>query len=304
MKPVQQAEPVVTKTPPLLSRIAAAGKRLLGAKPQTSLKVFQPSDIVRDVRSTINQHTVADVKHYYEEMTRDYIEGFGEVFQGSRPASTDELLDYLIQAARLEEGLRVLDAGCGVCGPAIGFAERRNLNIEALTLSKVQVAEAKQRIESKGLQSRINVKQGDFHHLGELYPTNSFDRVLFLESLCHAENYRRAIEQANQVLKPGGFLYIKDFYAIDHRARPHLLDLQAKDLRELNRLYCLVMPDLISTLDIISEFGFDIYFMRKPMYANSLAAWENFMRHTNSYWIRESGDAIETIEFLAYKPMK
>lgn len=305
--PVQESTPEVAKTPPtipLLSRIVAAGKRLLGSKPQPTFKVTQPSDVVRDVRATINQHSVADVKHYYEEMTRDYIEGFGEVFQGSRPASTDELLDYLIQAARLEDGLRVLDAGCGVCGPATGFAERRHLNIEALTLSKVQVDVAKQRIEAKGLQSRINVRQGDFHHLSELYPANSFDRVMFLESLCHAVDYRRAIEQANQVLKPGGFLYIKDFYAIDHRSRPHLLDAHAKDLRELNRLYRLVTPDLTSTVDLISEFGFDIHFIRKPMYTFSLAAWENFMRHTNSYWIRESGPAIETYEFLAYKPLK
>jgi hypothetical protein len=42
--------------------------------------------------------------------------------------------------------------------------------------------------------------------------------------------------------------------------------------------------------------------MRKPLYAYSLAAWENFMRHTNTFWVRESGPAIEAVEFLAYKP--
>lgn len=301
--PSQDVQPQVTKAPPLLSRITAAGKQWLGVKPQPTVKVSQPSEVVRDVRSPVNQHTVADVKRYYEEWTQGYIEGFGEVFQGSRPASTDELLEYIIQAARLEDGLRVLDAGCGVGGPAVGFAERRNLNIEALTLAQVQVEEAQKRIKAKGLEHQIKVRQGDFHHLAELYPANSFDRVLFLESLCHAEDYRRALEQAKQVLKPGGLLYIKDFYAIDHRSRPQLLELHAKDLQELNRIYCLVMPNLPGTVDIISELGFDIYYMRKPMYAYSLAAWENFMRHTNTFWVRESGPAIEAIEFLAYKPL-
>jgi hypothetical protein len=62
------------------------------------------------------------------------------------------------------------------------------------------------------------------------------------------------------------------------------------------------MPDLPGTVDIISELGFEIYYMRKPLYAYSLAAWENFMRHTNTFWVRESGPAIEAVEFLAYKP--
>jgi cyclopropane fatty-acyl-phospholipid synthase-like methyltransferase len=304
MAPVQDTQPPAVKEAPFLSRLVAVAKRLLGEKPPATKIIPHSPEVVRDVRSTINQHSVSDVKRYYEESTQGYIEGFGEVFQGSRPASTDELLDYITQSARLEDGLSILDAGCGVCGPAIGFAERRKLNIEAITLSKVQVEEAQKRIKNKGLEHQIKVQQGDFHQLAKLYPPNSFDRVLFLESLCHAEDYMQVLQQAKQVLKPGGFLYIKDFYAIDHRSRPQLLDLHTKDLRELNRIYCLVTPGLPDTVDIISELGFDIFYMRKPMYTNTLAAWENFMRHTNNYWVRESGDAIEAIEFLAYKPLK
>lgn len=256
----------------------------------------------RNARQAINQYSTSDVKQYYDKMTSSYIQGFGEVFQGSRPESTDELVDYLIEAARLQDNLTILDAGCGICGPAIMFAERCDLSIEALTLSSVQVGEAQARIANKGLQQRINVRQGDFHHLDRLYTANTFDRVLFLESLCHAGDYRKVLSQAMHVLKPGGFLYIKDFYAIDHRSRPKLLALQAKDLQALNDIYRLVMPDLPSTVDLISELGFEIFFMRKPQYNYSLLAWQNFMQHTNQFWIRESGDAIQAAEFLAYKP--
>lgn len=302
--PMEEPQPPVVKETPFLSRLTSLARRVLGAKSHVSESIIHSSEVVRDVRTTVQQHSVSDVKRYYEELTQGYIEGFGEVFQGSRPASTEELLDYITQAARLEDGLSVLDAGCGVCGPAIGFAQRRKLTIEAITLSSVQVEEAKKRIQSKGLEHQVKVRQGDFHQLAKLYPQSSFDRILFLESLCHAEDYHRVLEQAMQILKPGGFVYIKDFYAIDHRSRPHLQQLHAKDLRELNRIYCLVTPDLPSTVDVISELGFDIFYMRKPMYANTLSAWENFMRHTNTYWVRESGDAIEAIEFLAYKPIK
>lgn len=260
--------------------------------------------VKRDARQTINQYSTSDVKQYYDEMTPSYIKGFGEVFQGARPESTDELVSYLIDAAKLEDGQRILDAGCGICGPAIMFAERCDLAIEALTLSLVQVSEAKKRISEKGLEPKINVRQGDFHRLAEIYPANTFDRVLFLESLCHAEDYRKVLTQVKHVLKPGGLLYIKDFYAIDHRSKPELLALQVRDLKALNEIYRLVMPDLPSTVDLISELGYIIHFMRKPQWNHSLLAWQNFMHYTNQFWIRESGDAIQAAEFLAQKPFE
>lgn len=295
--------PEPAKVPPVLTRIISTCRHLLGMKPQSAkvLSVPQISGVMRDARAPINQHTISDVTDYYNEWTQRYIEGFGEVFQGSRPDSTDELFDYIIDAANLEDGLTVLDAGCGVCGPAMGLAERRNLTIEAVTLSEVQVAEGQQRIKDRGLQNRITVRKGDFHRLAEIYPPAHFDRILFLESLCHAEDYRVVLRQAKQVLKPGGFIYIKDFYTVDHRSRPDLLELQAEDLRELNRIYCLVMPDLPSTVDIISELGFHIFYMRQPLYTYSSAIWENFMRHTNVFWVPKLGNpdrVIGTIEFL------
>lgn len=291
----------ITKLETLANRLR---KRLSSAITSAMTMQRQTSEVQRNAHQAINQYSTSDVKQYYDEMTPSYIAGFGEVFQGSRPESTDELVNYLIQAARLEDGFTVLDAGCGICGPAMMFAERCNLKIEAVTLSSVQVSEAQARIASKGLEQRITVRQGDYHKLGQLYPSNTFDRVLFLESLCHAEDYRKVLAQAKHVLKPGGFLYIKDFYAIDHRSRPELLSLQAKDLKALNELYRLVTPDLPSTVDLISELGFEIFFMRKPLYNYSLAAWQNFMQHTNQFWIRESGPAIQTAEFLVYKPIE
>ena len=266
----------------------------------------QMANVVRDARGRISQHSVSDVTRYYNEWTQRYIEGFGEVFQGARPDSTEELLNYIMGAAKLEDGLTVLDAGCGVCGPATWFAGHRNLKVEALTLSEVQVAEAQTRIKSQQLQDRVTVRCGDFHRLAEIYPPASFDRVLFLESLCHAEDYREVLRQAKQVLKPGGFLYIKDFYAVDNRSRPELLELQAQDLAELNRIYCLVMPDIPGTVDIISELGFDIFFMRQPLYTYSPAVWVNFMKHVNVFWTPKLGNpdrVIKAIEFFAWNPI-
>ena len=269
--------------------------------PETDVRpVAQTADVIRDACNPISRHTVSDVARYYNEWTPHYIDGFGEVFQGARPASTEELLEYIISAARLEDGFRVLDAGCGVCGPAVWFAEHRNLRIEALTISEVQVAEAQRRINSRRLHNRVTVRLGDYHRLAEIYPPSYFDRVLFLESLCHAEDYRTVLHQAKQVLKPGGCVYIKDFYAIDNRSRPDVLAEQAQDLRELNQVYCLMMPDIPRTVSIISELGFDIIYMRQPLYTYTPEPWEKFMERSKLFWAPKLGPDlnIRAIEFL------
>ncbi len=285
------------------SLFASSANDSEGTKPRSAdngSAVVQTADVVRDARNPISRHTVADVARYYNEWTPDYINGFGEVFQGARPESTEELLEYIKSAARLEDGLTVLDAGCGVCGPATWFAEHGDLTIEALTISEVQVAEAQQRINRRGLQNRVTVRQGDFQQLAQIYPPAHFDRILFLESLCHAEDYRTVLQQAKQLLKPGGCVYIKDFYAIDNRSRPEVLEMQAQDLRDLNQVYCLMMPDIPRMVDTISALGFDIVYLRQPLYEYSSKPWEKFMEESKLYWLPKLDPNLDinTIEFL------
>jgi SAM-dependent methyltransferase len=196
--------------------------------PVTALRTIEA---IRDARNPVQAHDTADVKNYYDEKTPAYIEGFGD--QGSRPESTDDLLQYIVEAAKIADGMKILDAGCGVCGPAAWFAEHVDVTIEALTISPVQVREAQTRLNARGLAGRINVREGDFRKLAELYPPETFDRVLFLETICHARDYRLVLEQAKRVLKPGGYIYIKDFYCQDFRSRPDLQETQLLDLKKL-----------------------------------------------------------------------
>jgi ubiquinone/menaquinone biosynthesis C-methylase UbiE len=255
-----------------------------GGNRQTGVGISPQGEFRRNAGVSVATLTVEEVEQYYDEWTARYIGGFGEVFQGSRPQSTEELLGYLLEAAALEDGMTVLDAGCGVCGPALWFAAHRNIRIEALTISSVQVEKARQRVREEEREAQINVRKGDFHLLSEIYPGASFDRVLFLETLCHAKDYRRVLEEARKVLKPHGLVYIKDFYCVDHRSRPHLLVSQAEDLKSLNEIYHLKMPDIPTTVSLLCELGYDILYLREPRYIYSSAIWEQFMRHSGVYW--------------------
>ncbi|PLK26760.1 phytanoyl-CoA dioxygenase family protein [Novosphingobium sp. TH158] len=297
--------------PTLRQRIrAAAGRRApvplkrlyrrLRGRPLTDT----PPSPIRDARSNSAPHAVSDVRDYYEELTGDYLAGFGQVFQGSRPESTEELLDYLVDAAALEDGMTVLDAGCGVGGPAMGLAARRDIRVEGLTLARAQVERGTALIAERGLSDRITLRQGDFHQLDSIFPAEHFDRVLFLESICHAQDYAAVLRGAYRVLKPGGALYIKDFHCVDNRARPSMAAGQAADLAKLHDVYRLQMPDQASMVDVITGLGFMIRYMRMPDYQPTYTHWAHYEHVSGRGWhptSAEPGDIIQAVEFLCLK---
>ena len=88
--------------------------------------------------------------------------------------------------------------------------------MEGVTISEFQVAKAKEIGNDKNLKGTVNIRQGDYHHIDEIYGSNQFDRVLFLESFGHSDNKELLIQNAFKVLKHGGMLYIKDLFVREH----------------------------------------------------------------------------------------
>lgn len=246
----------------------------------------------------------AEVRSYYEANTEAYVAGFGEVFQGSRPESTDELLRCIGDALSLEAGMRMLDAGCGIAGPATSLAQEYGVSVEALTISPTQAELARHRVDERRLADRVRVTQGDFHDLDSLYSAATFDRVVFLESLCHASDYRRVLRGARNVLASGGALYIKDFYVVDQSRDAARAEAQRPDLERLNALYHLELPRLGDLLNLICELGFLVRFARMPEFAPVYSQWAAFEQITGRHWAPQSGEpgeVIQGIEIFAWK---
>jgi len=269
-----------------------------------ALDPYACTGAVRDARQALAVPMADQVQQYYDELTPAYLAGFGAVFQGSRPESTEQLLTHIADGARLQDGQVVLDAGCGVCGPAAWLAGRLQLRVEAVTISDVQVSAGRARVAEQGVADRVSVRRGDFHHLTDLYADNSFDRVLFLESICHAQDYRQVLQQAWRVLKPGGLLYIKDFYCQDFRRKPELMAAQRQDLARLNEVYRLALPDLPSLVDLLLETGFRPRFVREPEYDSVFGPWINYERLAGRSWSPSLShhDLIAAVELLMLKP--
>jgi ubiquinone/menaquinone biosynthesis C-methylase UbiE len=153
--------------------------------------------------------------------------------------------------AGLCAGQEILDAGCGVAGPALDWArEIPELSIQGLTLCPTQQVEAAREIGREGLQERIHVRVGDYHALP--YADESFDRVLYLESSGYSYDRKKLFSEAWRVLRPGGLVYIKDVF----RHCGPLSGAQWRDLAAFDELYAQRTPTLEQTQKSLLEAGF------------------------------------------------
>ncbi len=206
-------------------------------------------------------HSIS-VGNFYNNYADSFQKVYGDVIQAFRTIDTADLLDYQYDSIGIQSGMNVLDAGCGVCGPAIHFSKKNpQISLQAITISKVQYERALMNIESNALSGRIIVKNEDYHNIDKIYNADSFDRVYFLESFGHSDNKRSLLESVWKVLKPGGEVYIKDLF---RRRVSHWLMQQKIDheIDRINKAYHYSVADLNEFLDIARDLGFVIVFIK------------------------------------------
>jgi cyclopropane fatty-acyl-phospholipid synthase-like methyltransferase len=203
-----------------------------------------------------------EAAEYYDKWQQRYNDVYGDVIQAFRPGNKDELMKYLANSIGFRAHEQVLDAGCGVAGPAIWLAKNFDIKISGLTISEAQAKQATDSVGRNKLQDRIDITQGDYHELTQHYSKSSFDKVLFLESLGHAGNAARVIAEAFEVLKPGGNIYIKDFY-VKEPTDEYWQKRIEKTIANINKFYSYKTLNLITTISALRSVGFEIDFIRK-----------------------------------------
>jgi ubiquinone/menaquinone biosynthesis C-methylase UbiE len=201
---------------------------------------------------------------FYNDTTDKFLAVYGDIIQAFRTSDVSEYLHYTKESMQLEEGMTIIDAGCGVCGPACFFAnEVSSLKIEAVTISSVQFEKSRSKILEQKLHDKIKVQVADYHLLDRHFQANSYDRVYFLESFGHSNDKEMAINAAWKVLKPGGKLYIKDLFL-----RIGESDWEQKRINEIaeqiNSAYEYQIGDLNEVLTILRKRGFILNFVKVP----------------------------------------
>ncbi len=87
-------------------------------------------------------------------------------------------LDRIIDLLDLKGGERVLEIGCGWGGLAARLASEHGCHVTALTLSREQLAFARQRVGRLGLDGKVDVRLEDYRAVA-----GSFDRIVSIEMI-------------------------------------------------------------------------------------------------------------------------
>lgn len=119
---------------------------------------------------------------YYDGATELYEYGWSKSFHFSRfykgeafAASLARHEHYLAAQMQLRPGMRVLDVGCGVGGPAREIAQFSDANIVGVNNNDFQIQRARKYTKQAGLEKQITFAKGDFMKLSEQFGENSFD---------------------------------------------------------------------------------------------------------------------------------
>lgn len=199
-------------------------------------------------------HTTTDVGEFYNNYNDKFLQVYGDIIQAFRTHDVEKLLDYQIEAMGLKPGMKVVDAGCGVCGPALYFAEKAGVEVHAVTISKEQFEVAKKKISETGMEGKVTVYHGDYHQLKDVIGKDGFDVVYFLESFGHSPYHNKAVDSAWKVLKNGGLLYVKDLFRRESLLPEHAPKIE-REIKKINEAYRYNIADLYEVLGHLRKQG-------------------------------------------------
>lgn len=198
---------------------------------------------------------------FYDRWTELFLEGFGPIFQAGTVKTGDPPREdpqrsvvALAKRAGLRDGDRVLDAGCGVAGPATIIAgQLPRVVIDGVTNSARQAAIARRRVAENGLTSRVRIQVADYHALP--FRSEEFDQVLFFETTGYSTDLEKAYREAYRVLKGAGRLYVKDVFC-----RSGSLDSRdTVSMERFDRLWgCARSKTIVESVHAMALAGFEV----------------------------------------------
>ena len=129
-----------------------------------------------DYRTSATESLQEDIIRYYDECYWDYRTswlsgtnlaihyGYWDTETRNHGQALLNMNRLLAETAGIRPGMRVLDAGCGIGGSAIWLAENRGVRVTGITLSELQVSQARRNAESRCDGNRRVQSRGFLRH--------------------------------------------------------------------------------------------------------------------------------------------
>jgi cyclopropane-fatty-acyl-phospholipid synthase len=161
-----------------------------------------PAEFYQQVLGTLNKYSCC----YWSETTN------------SLDDAEQAALEQTCEHAQLEDGMRILELGCGWGSLTLWMAIRYpNSSITAVSNSASQGDFIRDKLNGLGLQNVevITADMNDFQADGQ------YDRVVSVEMFEHMRNYRELFSRVGRWLTPDGKFFMHIFV---HRAAPYLFE--------------------------------------------------------------------------------
>ncbi|KAF4835809.1 Sterol 24-C-methyltransferase [Colletotrichum tropicale] len=159
-------------------------------------------------------------RQYYNLTTDFYEYGFGQSFHFCRPAIAESFKQgiarhehYLAHMINIKKGMKVLDVGCGVGGPAREIAKFTGAYITGLNINEYQVERATRYAKKERMDKNVQFVQADFMNIP--FEDNTFDAVYAIEATVHAPSLQAVYSEIHRVLKPGGVFGVYEWVMTD-----------------------------------------------------------------------------------------
>ncbi|MFJ3671083.1 SAM-dependent methyltransferase [Streptomyces sp. NPDC090106] len=200
------------------------------------------------------------VKEYYSLATPGYLSGWGTSFHfppfragQTLPEAITTQQHFIAREGNFRPGMRILDAGCGVGGPAIEIAKFSGSSVTGVNLVTTQLEIAREAAEQQEIGDRCSFVEGDIMDLP--FEDNYFDAVFSLEAICHTPNKHDAYSEIARVLKPGGTFIGTDWFCADSMDPSEY----ARLIDPVCRTYMLpYMTSLQELESILKDVGFSV----------------------------------------------
>ncbi|MDY6769350.1 MAG: methyltransferase domain-containing protein [Candidatus Nanohaloarchaea archaeon] len=136
--------------------------------------------------------------------------GYSESGEDSLEASVENLNAVLADEAGIDEGDRVLDAGCGVGGGSVWLATRRGASVLGININGQQLEQARSYADREGVEDLVSFRLADFTDTG--LDSSSFDIVWAVDTVSHTDERRKFFQEAYRLLDESGVLVLTDAF--------------------------------------------------------------------------------------------
>ncbi|TGK32591.1 class I SAM-dependent methyltransferase [Leptospira gomenensis] len=147
-----------------------------------------------------------------------YSSGYWESKDTTFDESERRMLEITCQRARIDDGMSVLDLGCGWGSLSLYLAERfPKSKITGVSNSKSQKKFIDGEAKKRGLKN-LTIVTAD---MNVFRIDKKFDRLVSVEMLEHMKNYEKLFERFSSFLKPKGLFFVHIF---SHRSFPYAFE--------------------------------------------------------------------------------